>query len=121
MTLSTTELLQNLRQFIQSEAVNQRQSIERQWARPIAERVYNGWAIEGLRLAKVNEKTRILNLICATNESRFREGDLLILHRGNPRDPNYQRLGRLALENRKRGAALGNRWRRTLDGGNRRL
>ncbi len=88
MTLSTVELLENLRQFIQNEAENQRHSIERQWSRPIAERVYNGWAIEGLRLVKVDEKTRILNLLCATNESRFREGDLLILHRGNPRDPN---------------------------------
>ena len=88
MARSTTELLQNMRQFIQREAESQRQSIERQWARPIAERVYNGWAIEGLRLVKVNEKTRILNLMCATNESRFREGDLLILHRGNPHDLN---------------------------------
>lgn len=50
--------------------------------------MYSGWAIEGLRLVKANERSRLLYLACDTNDSRFREGDLLVLHRGNPRDPN---------------------------------
>jgi hypothetical protein len=31
---------------------------------------------------------RLNRLRCDTNDSRFREGDLLVLHRGNPKDPN---------------------------------
>jgi hypothetical protein len=31
---------------------------------------------------------QIIRLSCDTNESRFREGDLIVLHRGNPRDPD---------------------------------
>ena len=30
----------------------------------------------------------IIRLRCASNDSRFREGDLLVLHRGDPRHPD---------------------------------
>ncbi|MBN2385719.1 MAG: AAA family ATPase [Anaerolineales bacterium] len=45
-----------------------------------------GWTIEGLRVVGFDKD--IARLACATNNSRFREGDLVVLHRGNPQDEN---------------------------------
>lgn len=45
-----------------------------------------GWAIEGLSVKKF--QNGLARLTCATNDSRFREGDLVVLHRGDPRDEN---------------------------------
>ncbi len=85
---STTDLLTRLRQFVQAEAETQYEGLSRQWARPIGERVANGWAIEGLNL--VNENKGIIRLACGTNDSRFREGDLLVLHqeKDSPKSTN---------------------------------
>lgn len=85
---STTDLLTRLRQFVQAEAETQYEGLSRQWARPIGERVANGWAIEGLNL--VNENKGIIRLACDTNDSRFREGDLLVLHqeKDSPKSKN---------------------------------
>jgi DNA replication ATP-dependent helicase Dna2 len=82
----TADFLQRLRKFVQDEADAQRQTLERQWSRSLQERVARGWAIEGLRITGF--KNGIARLTCATNDSRFREGDLVILHRGEPRDEN---------------------------------
>ncbi len=86
MSSSTAELLNRLRHFVQAEAETQFINLDRQWSRPLSERVAKGWAIEGLRVDRF-EKGLIL-LCCDTNDSRFREGDLLVLHRGSPRDAN---------------------------------
>lgn len=59
-------------------------ALEHQWSRPLHERVANGWAIEGLRMERF--QNGIVRLTCATNDSRFREGDLVVLHRDNPKD-----------------------------------
>lgn len=83
---SNFELLNRLRYFVRSEAETQFSALDQQWARPLAERVAKGWAIEGLRVEKVDKG--LIHLDCATNDSRFREGDLLVLHRGSPKDPN---------------------------------
>ena len=53
---------------------------------PINERVSKGWAIEGLQIDEY--KNGFAHLTCAINESRFREGDLVLLHRNNPTDPD---------------------------------
>src|SRR5512139_3074542 len=84
MSQTTLEFLENLRHFVESEANTQYRQLERQWSAPLAERVAKGWAIEGVRVEDF--KNNLLHLSCATNESRFREGDLVVLHRGNPRD-----------------------------------
>ena len=76
------ELLQRLREFIQSEFATQHANLERQWALPLGERVAHGYAIEGLKVESIEKRT--IRLSCQTNESRFREGDFLVLHRGNP-------------------------------------
>ena len=84
MPQTTLEFLERLRHLVESEANTQYRQLERQWTTPLAERVAKGWAIEGVRVEDF--KNNILYLSCATNESRFREGDLVVLHRGNPRD-----------------------------------
>lgn len=83
---STVELLNRLRHFVQAEAETQFAALDKQWSRPLSERVAKGWTIEGLRVERF-EKGLIL-LHCDRNESRFREGDLMVLHQGNPKDPN---------------------------------
>ena len=82
---STTDLLNRLRSFVRSESDAQQRAIEQQWAQPLAERVARGWAIEGLTVDHFEKN--IVRMYCDTNDSRFREGDLLVLHRGNPHDP----------------------------------
>ena len=84
--MSTADFLHRLRKFVQSEADAQWRALDHQWSRPLAERVAKGWAIEGLSV--VSFEKNIVQLVCDTNRSRFREGDLVILHRGSPRDPN---------------------------------
>ena len=85
---STADLLDRLRRFVQAEAETQYESLSRQWSRPIGERVANGWAIEGLNV--IREEKGIIRLVCDTNDSRFREGDLLVLHqeRESPKSAN---------------------------------
>ncbi|MBL8090143.1 MAG: AAA family ATPase [Anaerolineales bacterium] len=75
-------LLQRLRDFVNSEFATQHANLERQWALPLGERVARGYAIEGLNVENSIKQT--IRLSCQANESRFREGDFLVLHRGNP-------------------------------------
>jgi len=86
MKTSTSEFLQRLRKFVQHEADVQYRALQQQWSYPIQERVAKGWAIEGLHVEQF--KNNIARLVCATNASRFREGDLVVLHRGNLYDEN---------------------------------
>lgn len=76
-------LLERLRHIVASEAEAQRRQLQAQWALPLAERVGRGYAVEGLRLRAIRPDGTLL-LACQTNESRFREGDILVLHRGDP-------------------------------------
>lgn len=77
-------LLQRLDRFVRSESEIHRQELERQWSRSLAERIATGRALEGLQVEEVRKDGTLL-LNCATNDSRFREGDFLVLHRGDPR------------------------------------
>jgi DNA replication ATP-dependent helicase Dna2 len=83
---STADLLNRLRYFVQAEAETQYAALEQQWSQPLSERVAKGWAIEGLRVVQLEKG--LIQLHCDTNDSRFREGDLLVLHRESPKDPN---------------------------------
>ena len=88
MATSSADFILRLRNFVQDEAETQREALMRQWAHPVAERVARGWAVEGLRVEKF--QNGIARLTCVTNDSRFREGDLVVLHRGNPYDEDAQ-------------------------------
>jgi hypothetical protein len=86
MKVSSLDFLNKLREFVRDEADTQHRELERQWSHSIRDRVAKGWAVEGLRVEQM--KNGIARLSCATNDSRFREGDLVILHQNNPWDPN---------------------------------
>ncbi len=83
MDTAAGELIERLKQYVISDAQEQRQELERQWAAPLFERVRRGLAIQDLRLVGQQEKG-IFVLAAQQNNSRFREGDLLVLHRGSP-------------------------------------
>ena len=53
------------------------------WMKPIPERVAGGHAIEGIQISETPSGGGI-QLTCARNQSRFREGDILCLNRGDP-------------------------------------
>jgi len=85
-----SDFLQKLRQFVEDEAEAQFSALARQWSRSLQDRVAHGWAIEGLRIEHL--QNGILRLSCTTNNSRFREGDLVVLHQNNPQDEDALHL-----------------------------
>lgn len=86
MPTSIADFLQRLRIFVENEADAQREALNKQWNTSLNERIAHGWAVEGLQVQQF--KHNIIRLTCDTNESKFREGDLVILHRGDPRGEN---------------------------------
>ena len=86
MSQTTTEFLDRLRQYIQEEASAQYKTLECQWSHPLPEWVAKGWAVKGLKVEDF--KKGVIRLSCKTNYFRFRDGDLIVLHRGNPQDEN---------------------------------
>lgn len=84
MSQTTADFILRLRNFVQEEAETQHEALTRQWAQSLSDRVAKGWAVEGLNVQKFQNGIARFN--CATNDSRFREGDLVVLHRGDPRD-----------------------------------
>jgi DNA replication ATP-dependent helicase Dna2 len=85
-----SDFLQKLRQFVEDEAEAQFSALAWQWSRSLQDRVAHGWAIEGLRIEHF--QNGILRLSCTTNNSRFREGDLVVLHQNNPQDEDALHL-----------------------------
>lgn len=77
------QFLLHLRRFVLDERDAQRQQVEQEWAKPLAERVADGLAIEGVRFLGL-QPDGYLELACDRNQSRFREGDTLCLNRGSP-------------------------------------
>ena len=90
MPQSISDFLQKLRKFVLDEAEAQYSALAKQWSRPLQDRVAHGWAIEGLRIEHFQNGR--LRLSCVTNNSRFREGDLVVLHRDNPQDKDALHL-----------------------------
>lgn len=81
--LSSADFLRRLRRLVLDEADSQRQQILQTWSKPVSERVAQGDAIEGVQVVSVTPEG-IAELACTRNVSRFREGDILLLNRGNP-------------------------------------
>ncbi len=54
------------------------------WEKPLPERVASGHCVEALEISKILPNGE-LQLHCAINRSRFREGDLLCSSQGDPR------------------------------------
>ncbi|MEI7848822.1 MAG: hypothetical protein WCK35_23680 [Chloroflexota bacterium] len=76
------DLLHRLCDFVNSESATQLANLQCQWDLPLGERVMRGYAIEGLSVESFHKNS--MRLRCQTNESRFREGDFLVLHRSTP-------------------------------------
>ncbi len=90
MPTDMADFLAGLRRLVQDETATQRYNLMKQWAKPVHERVAIGKAIASVRIAGETSQGNIL-LRCTRNESRFREGDLLRLNRGNPvAEPSLQ-------------------------------
>ena len=75
--------LRKLRLLVLDEAATQRRNTEQVWAKPVPARVAEGRAVEGLRIVGIQPNGHI-DLACERNSSRFREGDILCLNRGDP-------------------------------------
>ncbi|MCD4753220.1 MAG: AAA family ATPase [Anaerolineaceae bacterium] len=78
-------LLENLRWFLKEEFRVQYERLSNQWQRPLSNRISSGRAIEGVRIDKVDSEGT-LTLFCEHNESIFREGDTIVLHKKHPED-----------------------------------
>lgn len=79
--------LQNeLGQFVADEHSAQRDSMHRLWASPLSERVEDGRCIANLRVT-AQPAPHTWRLECDGNDSRFREGDVVRLSRGDPQYP----------------------------------
>jgi DNA replication ATP-dependent helicase Dna2 len=77
------DFLHQLRRLVLDETASVRQQIFQTWSKPVPARVAAGLAIEGVRVVRV-EPNGTIELACDRNASRFREGDVLLLNRGNP-------------------------------------
>ena len=75
--------LHHLRLLVLDEAEIVEQRTHQLWAKQIGERVALGRAIEGLAIGEIQRNGHI-TLSCQQNSSRFREGDILMLNRGDP-------------------------------------
>lgn len=82
-SLSPADFLRRLRRLTLDEADSARQQLVQTWSKPLAARVAEGNAIAGVQIVRVTPEG-IAELACQHNMSRFREGDVLLLNRGNP-------------------------------------
>ncbi len=89
---SALAALQNeLGRFVVEEHALQRENMRRLWATPTEERVEEGRCIAAARITGQPEPKR-WRLECEGNDSRFREGDLVRLSRGDPQLPFMEAL-----------------------------
>jgi DNA replication ATP-dependent helicase Dna2 len=79
--------LQNdLGRFVANEHFAQRDAMRRLWATPLSERVEFGRCIAGLGVVD-QPAPNLWRLECEANDSRFREGDVVRVSRGDPQFP----------------------------------
>jgi DNA replication ATP-dependent helicase Dna2 len=86
LNLADTELARfvaELRDLVYDEATTVRERIQGVWARPLSARVADGRALAPVRIHAL-ESDGLVELSCPRNESCFREGDMLLLNRGDP-------------------------------------
>ena len=76
------DFLEGMRQLILDEAETQKQAIHEIWHKPLAARVTDGHAIEDVHLVERFD-IGLLRVTCEQNNSRFREGDVVRVHRGD--------------------------------------
>lgn len=82
------DFLRQLRQMVLDESTAIRKQIHQQWAQSVAARVADGRAIDRVQVVECRQDGALV-LTCTRNESRFREGDVLWLNRGDPFEPPH--------------------------------
>ena len=103
MADSYTRLLSGLLEFVRDEQTAGHQKLLDLWHRPLTEKLEKGWSQGFTRLEAADEPATAWAYLDDT-ESRFREGDLLVLHGGSPLQ---DQLGRgLSLESEEDGRWL---------------
>jgi DNA replication ATP-dependent helicase Dna2 len=83
LTEETAEYLKQLERLVLDESETQRNEILRIWSKPLSTRVAEGRAIDEVKILSFLHDGDI-ELECDTNNSRFREGDILCLNLGDP-------------------------------------
>lgn len=85
MATSQGELLTSLREFVRDEQAAAVQKLLDVWSRPLAEKLANGLSQGFTRLERGDDPTSLWAYVGLNgNDSRFREGDLVVLHAGSP-------------------------------------
>lgn len=86
-TIHALASLQNeLGRIVSEECTIQRETMRALWATPVADRVEQGRCIPDLSVVRCLSPKR-WTLTCTGNDSRFREGDLVRVSRGDPQLP----------------------------------
>ncbi|MGC8879744.1 MAG: hypothetical protein ACP5R2_11010 [Anaerolineae bacterium] len=74
-----------LKEFVNVEYEIQVREVLRMWQQPLGTRVAEGKAIADVEVVQVSWDYAVLH--CEENISKFREGDMLLLNRGDPWQP----------------------------------
>lgn len=84
-----SSFLDRMRKMVLEEDRQQKEQVHKIWKKPLATRVADGYALEGIQIIEKNSRGQIV-LHCTRNESRFREGDTLQMSQGNPfEEPSF--------------------------------
>jgi DNA replication ATP-dependent helicase Dna2 len=108
MVDSHARLLSDLLEFVRDEQEAGHRKLLDVWARPIAEKLQTGWSQRFLRLERADDPGTLWAYI-DDSDSRFREGDMLILHAGSPLEDLLGRGLTLESEQDDRWLLRGNR------------
>jgi DNA replication ATP-dependent helicase Dna2 len=97
MAAPYSQLLSDLRAFVHDEQEAGNRKLLDVWGRSLPEKLDKGWTQAFARLERAEDAGAIWAYLDPdANESRFREGDLLLMHTGNPLSGQLGR--RLVLE-----------------------
>lgn len=83
MAQSLEALLSQLHDFVAREQEAARHKLMQVWQRPLQEKLDTGWTQQFTAFAR-GDAPGLLRATLADTDSRFREGDMLVLHTGDP-------------------------------------
>lgn len=86
MVQSLDALLVHLHEFVTQEQEAAERKLRQVWHKPLQEKLDTGWTQRFSQLRR-GEDAGTLHALLDDTESRFREGDLLVLHAGDPLVP----------------------------------
>ena len=110
MATSQADLLTSLRNFVRDEQAAATQKLLDVWSRPLTEKLANGLSQAFTRLERGDDATSLWACVdLSDRDSRFREGDLIVLHSSSPIDSPLGRGFSLEAEEDDRWLLRGNR------------